>query len=87
MGNAEGEFRGGDDVALSNAINAMNEEELQQAIAHLAKTGVFKASGIADDSVKTKYDLQMNLEKFPKEKKEEIIAALQLGENPFEDDY
>ena len=85
MGNAEGEFRGCDDVALSNAINGMSDEEVQQAIAHLAKTGVFAKSGIADGSVKTKFDLQMNLDKFPKETKEEIIAALQAGENPFED--
>ena len=84
MGNAEGDFRGGNDVVLTNAIENMSDDEVNQAIAYFSKNGVFKASGLEEGSVTSKFDLLTNLDKFPEDTKEDIIAAMKNGENPFE---
>ena len=63
----------------------MSDAEFDQAVGYLAKNGVFNKMGLADGSVTTKFDLITNLEKVPTDVKEDIIAALQAGENPFEE--
>ena len=85
MGNVEADFRGGDDVILTDAVNGMNDDQIKQAVEWLAKNDVFKQSGIADGAVKTKMDLLLNLDRFPSATKTQIVESLKAGENPFED--
>ena len=85
MGNAEGEFRGGDDVILTDAINKMEDAELNKCIEWLDKNGVFESAGCAKAT--SKMDLLMNLGSFDAQVKSDIITSMKAGEDPFPDDY
>ena len=85
MGNAEGEFRGGDDVVLTKAIEGMEDAELNRCIEWLDRNEVFKNAGCAKAA--SKMDLVMNLGSFDAQVKSDIVTAIKAGEDPFPDDY
>ena len=57
MGNAEGEFRGDNDVILTAAINGMTDDEFTNTIKGLGAKGILGRAGLSVADVTSKFDL------------------------------
>ena len=57
MGNAEGEFRGDNDVILTAAINGMTDDEFTNTIKGLSAKGILGKAGLTEGDITSKFDL------------------------------
>ena len=57
MGNAEGEFRGDNDVILTAAINGMSDEEFTNTVQALGSKGILGRAGLTVGDINSKFDL------------------------------
>ena len=57
MGNAEGEFRGDNDVILTAAINGMSDEEFTNTVQALGAKGILGKAGLTVGDINGKFDL------------------------------
>ena len=86
MGNAEGDFRGDNDVILTAAINGMTEDEFKGAVKGLGAKGVLERAGLTEGDIQSKFDLITQLDKVKTEDKVDLCEALKAGENPFDEE-
>ena len=86
MGNAEGEFRGDNDVILTAAIEKMSDAEFEATVKALDAKGILGEAKMSAADFGSKFDMITQLDKFPTEVKVDMCEAIKAGENPLEDE-